>query len=282
LQTSSHVGAQGLHSTLVSELRSRRRPDGGFSPGPAGQSELEPTAVALLALGDPGLARWLDARRRADGSFAELDGRPAGPAVTALTALALDGPNARRALASAIAVRGFPPPDAPDPNRRTAWGWTSDVRSTVEPTSRVLLAVNRHTPSDHRTRDEAIRLLRARRCADGGWNYGNASVNDVDLRGYAQTTAIALIALQHDAPDLVDSGMRFLRRRWRREPGSLTTAQSLIAFRLHGVQDELEPALRVLARETRRRTFLDEPLTVAWAALATGPDALLEPLRSRA
>ena len=53
------------------------------------------------------------------------------------------------------------------------------------------------TPDDDATRQEAVELLRARQCADGGWNFGNASVYDVDLRGYAQTTAMGLIALQH-------------------------------------------------------------------------------------
>ena len=276
------MDAHSTHLRLVGELRSLRRADGGHGSSSNGPSEIEPTVVAFLALGDRDGQSWLAARQRADGSLVELDGRVAGPAVAALAALVLVGRPARRALASAIRVRGFPPPDAPDPDRRTGWGWTPDVRSTVEPTSRVLLAVDRLTPSDRETRAEALRLLRARRCADGGWNYGNASVNDVDLRGYAQTTAIALIALQRDAPDLVDSGMRFLRRRWRREPGSLTTAQALIAFRLHGVRGELEPASRVLAQEVRRRSFADQPLTVAWAALATGSDSLLEPLRTRA
>ena len=107
-------------------------------------------------------------------------------------------------------------------------------------------------------------------------------MNDVDLRGYAQTTAIALVALQKEAADLVESGVRFLRRSWRGEPGSLTTAQALLAFRLHGVVDEVGPALRVLDREAGRRTFVARPLAIAWAALATGPDAMLEPLRSRA
>ena len=60
----------------------------------------------------------------------------------------------------------------------------------------MLLAVNALTPDDAATRREAVGLLRARQCADGGWNFGNASVYDVDLRGYAQTTAMGLIALQ--------------------------------------------------------------------------------------
>ena len=85
---------------------------------------------------------------------------------------------------------------APHPDRRTAWGWTADARSLTEPTARVLLAVNALTPDDAATRREAVGLLRARQCADGGWNFGNASVYDVDLRGYAQTTAMGLIALQ--------------------------------------------------------------------------------------
>ena len=271
-----------VHASLVRMLRSVREADGGHATSADGVSEIEPTAVATLVLGEREGRAWLTARQRRDGSLLELDGRVAGPAVAAIAALALGGAAARRALGAAIGVRGFPPPDAPDPNRRTAWGWTPDVRSTVEPTSRVLLAVNRLTPSNGAIRAEAVRLLRERRCADGGWNYGNASVNDVDLRAYAQTTAIALIALQRGEPDLVTSGMRFLRQSWRREPGSLTTAQALLAFRFHRAQEEIADASRVLAEEAKRPTFRLRPLDIAWSALATGPDSLLEPLRSRA
>jgi hypothetical protein len=271
-----------VHASLVRMLRSVRRADGGHATSADGVSEIEPTAVAALVLGDREGGAWLRARQRPDGSLVELDGRVAGPAVHSIAALALRGAAARRALGAAIAVRGFPPPDAPDPNRRTAWGWTPDVRSTVEPTSRVLLAVNRLTPADGAVRDEAVQLLRERRCVDGGWNYGNASVNDVDLRAYAQTTAMALIALQRGEPDLVNSGMRFLRESWRREPGSLTTAQALLAFRFHRADDESAGASRVLAVEARRPTFALRPLDIAWAALATGPESLLELLRSRA
>jgi hypothetical protein len=274
--------SDALHASLVRMLRAIRRPDGGHGTSDGGQSEIEATAVATLVLRDSPGRSWLAARQRPDGSLVELDGRPAGPAVTALASLALSDAPARRALAFAIGVRGFPPPDAPDPNRRTAWGWTPDVRATVEPTARVLLAVNRLTPSDGATRAEAMHLLHERRCADGGWNYGNASVNDVDLRGYAQTTAMALIALQRGAADLVASGAQFLRQAWRREPGSLTTAQSVLAFRFQGLERDARDASRMLALEIERPTFAERPIDIAWTALATGPDSLLEPLRSRA
>ena len=197
------VSAPRLHAALVRTLAELRRTDGGLPVSVQGVSEVEPTAVAALALDDAPARAWLAARLRADGGFEEKDGRDDGPTSSALGALALaDRRDARRALAYAISHRGLPLPNAPDPDRRTAWGWTADARSLTEPTARVLLAVNALTPDDAATRREAVGLLRARQCADGGWNFGNASVYDVDLRGYAQTTAMGLIALQQGhAPD---------------------------------------------------------------------------------
>ncbi len=189
---------------------------------------------------------------------------------------------ARRALAYAIAHRGLPLPNAADPEKRTAWGWTSDARSLTEPTARVLLAVNVLTPDDAATRREAEGLLLARQCADGGWNFGNASVYDVDLRGYAQTTAMGLIALQNGRPAVVARAFGFLRGNWRLEPGGLSVAQALVAYRLHGRRDEVPALLAELEKISRRPSFSERPLAVAWATLATGPDALLDTLRSRA
>jgi hypothetical protein len=269
-----------LHAALLEEVRMLRRPDGGLSTSVGGASETEPTTVASLALRDGSTQAWLTTHQARDGGFATADGRPEGPAVSTLASLALeDGAAARRSLGYAIARRGLPPPDSSDPEHRTGWGWTPDARSTVEPTSRVLLAVNRLTPSDHASRREAIGLLVERHCADGGWNYGNASVNDVDLRGYAQTTAVALLGLQGGPASLVEPGMRFLKSSWRREPGGLTAAQALAAFRLHGLGGDATAAVDRLATISRTDAFRARPLAVAWAALATGPDELLDRLR---
>ena len=248
----------------------------------AGESEVEPTTLLALALDDQRARRWLAARQRPDGGYDEHDGHRDGPTSSALAALVLDNPAAaHRALAFAIAHRGLPLPNAPDPDRRTAWGWTDDARSLTEPTARVLLAVNVLTPEDTATRKEAVELLRTRQCADGGWNFGNASVYDVDLRGYAQTTAMGLIALQHGDETVLARALAFLRSNWPLEPGGLTVAQSLVAFRLHGIDDALPPLHAALGEISRRPWFLKRPLAVAWAALATGPDTLLDPLRSR-
>ena len=260
-----------------------RLPDGGLPVSLGGASEVEPTTLAALALNDAAARAWLAARQRPDGGYEELEGRRDGPTTAALVAIALHDPAAaRRALAYAIARRGLPLPNAADPERREAWGWTGDARSLVEPTARVLLAVNALTPRDTPTRREAVELLITRQCADGGWNFGNASVYDVDLRGYAQTTAMGLIALQQGPAGVVERAFGFLQSSWRLEPGGLTVAQAIVAHRLHGRGDEVPELLAGLDTIARRPSFPERPLAVAWATLATGPDALLEPLRSRA
>ena len=161
----------GLHAALSDDLRRARRLDGGYATSPDGASEVEPTSLAALALPDDRPRSWLAARQRTQGGFQELDGRECGSATVALAALAIDaGEGRRRALEFAIAQRSLGRPDA-DPNAaRSGWGWTTDARSTVEPTSRVLLAVNALRPSAAAVRREATGLLATRQCHDGGWN----------------------------------------------------------------------------------------------------------------
>lgn len=263
------------------ELQALRRPDGGFPLARDGSSEVEPTALAAIALGDVASKRWLEDATTASGviSAAVPSG---GPTIGALAALALGpGEQARRLLGAAVSARALPLPTDTEPRGRQGWGWTSDTRSLVEPTCRILMATKALNPDDRDTRAEALRILADRQCADGGWNFGNASVFDVDLRAYAQTTAMALIALQNEDPAIVEPGIGFLRGRWREERGGLTIAQTLVAFRLHGVTEEREPLLRALGDVRRRRSFLGRTLTLAWTTLATGPDEFLEPLRAR-
>ena len=139
-----------------------------------------------------------------------------------------------------------------------------------------LIALRVLTPSDHATRREAVALLAERQCSDGGWNYGNASQIDVDLRAYAQTTAVALWALRGERAEVVNPGLDFLRRTWHLEPGGLTNAQALIAFRLYRLDDEARSAVAALQTISRRAAFASDPLSVAWAVLATGPGRALE------
>ncbi len=276
------MSTEPVHADLLRGLRLLRRPDGGFPTSQGGLSEVEPTAVAALALrDDPNARAWLEARQDADGGFHDSDGRAEGPTSAALAALALDGEAARRALAFAVSRRGLPPPEAADQTRR-GWGWTAEARSFVEPTCRVLIAAKRLTPSDRSVVGEAVDVLGERQCADGGWNHGIITVLETNLPGYVQTTAVALVALESAKRPFVRTGLDFLRWRWRSEPGGLTTAQVALAFRLHHLDKEADAALATLATVARRRSFLGRTVGLAWAALGTGPDDLLEPLRGRA
>jgi hypothetical protein len=261
---------------LIDDLRALRRPDGGFPTSRGGRSEVEPTALAALALRDGRARDWLAARQRPDGGFGEPSGRHDGPTTAALAALALEREQAGRAVAFAVAHRGLPLPGAGD--AREGWGWTADTRSFVEPTSRVLIAARQVTPSARGVRGEAVRLLKRWQCRDGGWNHGVATVLGDHLVGYAQTTAVALVALRGENGTFVGDGLDFLRRRWRREAGRLTIAQAALAFRSHGVVDELGPTLATLETVARRRRPQASTVTLAWSALATGPDDLVAPL----
>jgi hypothetical protein len=268
---------------FTTDLREARASDGGFGFTGGAASEVEPTAIAALALDDAEARGWLAAAQRPDGGFAALDGRPESPSVGALAALALDDRNASsRALAHAVAGRAAAVGESGDGDGdgRDGWGWTTETYSWVEPTSRVLLATKILRPSDAATRAEAVRILRERRCPNGAWNYGNASVNGVDTRPYAQTTAVALMALQREPASLVARPLRFLESRWRDEPGGITLAQSLVALRLHGSNAVAADVAMALEAVYRKTAFLGNTLALAWAVLATSSDATLDQLRS--
>jgi hypothetical protein len=268
--------------TYGDALAAARSSDGGFALAHGGPSETEPTALAALALDDPVARAWLARAQRSDGGFAAVDGRPESPSVAALAALALsDQRRSARALTHALANRAPTVGDYgnEDGDGRNGWGWTNDTYSWVEPTARVLLAVKALRPADSVSRSEALRIVRQRQCVDGGWNYGSTVLQGVELSGFAQTTAVTLMALQGEDLSLVDPALRFLRSQWRNEPGGLTLAQTAVALDLHDADGvaEVRDAMDVAYRKT---AFLGNLLTLAWATLATGPSQRLDRLRS--
>lgn len=263
-------------------LEQARLEDGSFGMTVSGPGEVEPTVIATLALEDAASRAWIASAQRGDGGFAASDGRPESPTVAALAALALaDRGASMRALAHAVSNRATAVGESGDGDGdgRDGWGWTNDTYSWIEPTSRVLLVTKLLRPADSTTRAEALAILRERRCPDGGWNYGNASVNGVDLRSYAQTTAVALMALQGESTSLIEPPLAFLSRRWRDEPGGLTLAQTLLALRLH-THDAAADVRQALVVAYRRTGFFDNVLALAWAALATAPNEKIDRFRS--
>ena len=218
----STVDLVSLHVPLRRRLARLRRSDGGFPMSLDGPSEVEATVVAALALTTP----W-----PRDGC--DRDSAPT-EASTSWTNVLRAQPRrrwlhwrftgrrlARRSTSSSRNEQRLLP-GATAPDDHLGWGWASnpaDARAFVEPTARALTAVKALAPENASARSEAVRVLTRLQCADGGWNYGTASVNAVDLRGYAQTTAIALVGLQGESSALAESGLRFLRRSFPVEPG---------------------------------------------------------------
>jgi len=264
----------GLFRRAAARLSAARR-DGGFGPRPGMAAEPEPTALSAMALGDEHARAWLAEHQRPDGGFALVAGDVVSDAATALGALALSpGEGRERALDHVVthqAQRLPANPDSPhDPSLR-GWGWTPDTFGWVEPTAHAVLALQVLRPSAGGPLADGLAVLADRECVGGGWNYGNRVILGVDLPPYAQTTAVALIALQGAEPELFARGLSALDRLWRAERrGGLSLAMALVAFRLAGASgaDEIE---RALEGELERTALLDDTVALAWAAIATGP-----------
>ncbi len=261
--------ALAFEEDLRDALAAAVGPDGGIGWHPGEAAEPEPTALGALALGDERCVRWLLDHQDPDGGFALQAGSIENVAPTALGALALpDGEARERAVDRTIAAQAARVESRGD--YPLAWGWTTTTYSWVEPTSRVLLVARRLRPEDRATIDEAVASLTEREVDGGGWNYGNADVRGTDLKSYAQTTACALIGLH--AMDLPIAGRAAdaVIDLAPAELGGLSLAQSVVALRLHGRDDDAEVLRSLLASAWERTRFLGDQGALAWAVLATG------------
>lgn len=249
-----------------------RNPDGGFGVGVGAASEVEPTALAAIALDDADARAWLAGRQREDGSFATETGPYVNDSETGLGALALDpGTDRERALdhlESSRAARVESTDAIPLDPSAIGWGWALGTASWVEPTARALWAFRVARPESRRVVD-AVDLLRDREAVGGGWNYGNRVVLDEELPPFAQTTAIALIGLRQLDVDLEARGLESLQRLWREESaGGLTLATSLAAFRTHGMDTEAQRIRAKLEPLVTETGLLANGTAIAWTALA--------------
>jgi hypothetical protein len=269
----------GLHGRL-SDALARARAGEAFGPRPGSPAEAEPTALAAIALEDEAAVAWLEGHQHPDGGFGLRSGIVRSDASTSVAAIALPAGAAReRALDHLVANRAAKVPwnaDTPhDPTTR-GWGWTPDTFGWVEPTARSLLALRLGRPSAGPQIDDGLAVLADRECVGGGWNYGNREVLGFDLPPYVQTTAMALVGAQGSLPDQRERGLSYLGSAWPNEPGGLSLALTLAAFRLLdvGAADAVETRL---GREFETHAFLGDVVSTAWAAIATGP--ALERLR---
>lgn len=248
-------------------LAETQNPDGGWGYYPGKGSAPEPTAYALMGL--PSQADLKAARQRA-WSFLKTRQLPGGgwsvgltdnePAawVSALVGHALmleEGLSSACQAASAFVLQSFGKvpiawwmrlPVAlgnksafPFDTSLGGWAWNPRTTPWVEPTcySLIFLKESQQHRADEKTRrlvDEAERMLYDRMCLEGGWNYGNAKALGEELRPYALTTALALIALQdHARRNENQKSLAYLQRTALVEKSALSLAFSIVALDLY-------------------------------------------------
>ncbi len=207
---------------LLDFLSKRALPDGGFPPGnPTPGSIAEPegsrpdsTAWAVLGLSVAGVeaarvarARaWLADRQREDGCISVSRESPEADWPTALAALAWHGcaehrEQRARAVAYLLETGGDAvpnPPDSPVGHDKTlrGWPWIAGTHSWIEPTATAFMVLRLTGQGEHERAVEAQRLLMDRQLPNGGWNYGNKVSFGRELLPLAQSTGVALCALQ--------------------------------------------------------------------------------------
>lgn len=263
-----------IWTSFASRLREARSADGGFGAQPGQPSEPEPTALATIALDDEQGRAWLLDHQAGDGSVSFEAAAVVNDSATAFAAIGFEAGDAReRALDHLEATLGRSYRSTAaiphDPSFR-GWAWTEDTSGWVDPTSRATLALRLLRP-DALAIADGLGLLADRETVGGGWNYGNRVVFDDDLWPYAQTTAVALLALQGSDAELEGRGMHVLRTLWRDErEGGLSLAMASAVLELRGDADAPE-ARHALFDVFEHTAFLGDVVTLAWAAIATGP-----------
>jgi hypothetical protein len=251
-----------------------RSSDGGFGPRAGLPSEPGPTALAAIALDDEEARSWLEARQTDDGRVEMHLGAVENDSVTPLAALALDGSARERALDAVVSMRAarFPStPAIPFDDELRGWSWTIGAFGWVEPTAYGVLALRVLRPDATGALDDGVGMLLDRECVGGGWNYGNRVVLGDDLPPYAQTTAVAMLALQRfDDDALLERGLTRLQQLWRTETdGGLSLGLATAALRANGDPDQ-SLAQTALAENFLTTYFLGDVIAIAWAAIATG------------
>jgi len=304
---------------LLTELRYRRVPRPGGWSHYGDQPGTEPTSLALLALRSSrsspvpfeALAPLLACRRPNGLWSAVRDGDTeanfwaSAIAINTLMILGADSEMFAEALdsllhcepleASWLVRLKFRIADRHvrlDPTK-FGWPWIPDTMSWVEPTSMVLIALERAKNLGliqggqlWCRLNKGTDMLLDRACPEGGWNAGNGVVYGVPLQPHLDATALALAALRfHYHLPTVNSSLT-----WMLDRIDCPSAHSLAWLILSAAaykdwRSDVLPALGV-ARD-RLAALVEEPQriqdtsTIALAALALDPETANNPLEVR-
>jgi len=154
------------------------------------------------------------------------------------------------------------------------WPFYPGTAAWVSPTALTVLALEKHLDGP-RSREVRARLeagreyLLAKRCHDGGWNYGSARVLGYAANSCPETTGLALLALHGVSPARLGGSLRFAERMYRECRSAEGLAWLRLALLAHGRQPGPCPA------EPPRRTVPEMALWVLAEAAAGGGSLLV-------
>jgi hypothetical protein len=190
-------------------------PGWGYRPGSA--PCVEATVLACLALlatdtsetSDESASSveqasaWLARLQQPDGSLgvsaqAAVPHWPTAWAVLLWSARSDHGDERQRALGWMLESRGEVEARSPyfgHDSTIVGWPWLAGTHAWLEPTSVAVIALRGAGLADHERARDGVRLIRDRALSSGGWNYGNTTVFDKELRPRPAPTGLALLAL---------------------------------------------------------------------------------------
>jgi Prenyltransferase and squalene oxidase repeat len=291
---------ESLEAQLFKFLVQSQNTDGGWGYSPGRKSAFEPTAYAMLSLQLasstknvlPKARNFVKTRQTAEGGWpANTTDTDPAPWVSPLVGLAVlngDGFDETCRSAAKYVLKSF---GRVPKNWRThvsewlgyrnpanintdlgGWAWNLGTSPWVEPTCRSLIFLKRirgkiSEGELDRVITEGEAMLYDRVCHSGGWNYGNAQVLGEELRPYAATTALALIALiDHPRRPENKKSLTYLKHASTVERSATSLSYACLCLDLYlepwqGLLEQVE----ALYRETQ---FFQDVKGVALALLA--------------
>ena len=286
----------------IAWLIANQHGDGAWGIRSNGSAYVEPTALAMLALGRPGTdstasasraGRWLLATQRADGSWGTSpstdarswcngyallalvrtrSGLPPASVADALsrgTSSLLDRTTRRPSSAEAALVRQSLGIDG----SLIGWPWHSDDSSWVFPTSIAMIAAVALGFADHQPVREGAAYLVDRACQNGGWNFGNPYMLGKAFTPNPIDTAVALLALKavgmHNHPTAL-TGLRVIHELVAQTTSPLSLAWGLLGIRAYGQQSPTTVDL-LARRQSEAGHWSGNVAATALSVLATDP-----------
>ena len=205
---------QKIINASLTKIITRSLPQGGFSTYNGGHFRPDATAWAVLALEagqvDRKLSnfacRRLSGCQNSDGRISVIEGYPKSYWPTSLAILAWGKVTGfekeiERAIQFLLKNTGkhWPKKENAPAGHDTAikgWPWIEDTHSWIEPTALAILALRACGYDIHKRVSEAAKMILDRQLPSGGWNYGNKTVFNKELKPIPECTGVALTALE--------------------------------------------------------------------------------------